>query len=84
MKSTTTTDLTLFSIRADYSGCEYGSRLIVAANDAAEAKSIALDLGDVTIKSCQSFGTSRRFAEPKIISYEIDLTPSPPHGRMHA
>ena len=70
--------LTLFSIRADYSGCEYGARLIVAANDAAEAKSIvldrsiALDRGVATIKSCQSFGTSRRFAEPKIISFEID------------
>ena len=64
--------LTLFSIRADYSGCEYGSRLIVAANDAAAAKSIVLDRGVATIKSCQSFGTSRRFAEPQIISYEID------------
>jgi len=71
--NTTNPVLTLFSVRADYVGCEYGSRLIVAANDAAEAKSIALDLrvGGM-IKSCRPFGTSQRFAKPQIISYEID------------
>lgn len=62
--------LDLFSVRADYVGCEYGSLFIVAANDAAEAEDIVraqMDWTDVKIESCHKIGTSDMYDDPMVV-----------------
>jgi hypothetical protein len=66
--------LTLFSVRADYMGCEYGSLFIVAAeiaNDAADIVRARLDRGAtdmaVTIESCDPIGTTTPFDGPMVV-----------------
>ena len=78
MKNTTTTGtLTLFSVRADYWGCEYGSLYTVAANDADEASDLVrayitrifASHGEdmqVTIEEVDAIGTLID-AEPKVL-----------------
>jgi len=66
------TVLTLFSVRADYMGCEYGSLFIVAANCEATARAIVLarieDWSyDVKIESCRPIGTTDLFDEAQVV-----------------
>ena len=69
---TTTTVLTIFSVRADYTGCEYGSLFIVAAKDASEAEDLVRArfdwTMDVTIEQCDPIGTAdSRFDDPQVV-----------------
>lgn len=70
-ENTTNPVLTLFSVRADYMGCEYGSLFIVAAKDAEEAESFVRArfdwTYDVTIERCDPIGTTDMFADPMVV-----------------
>jgi hypothetical protein len=69
-ENTTNTVLTLFSVRADYVGCEYGSLFIVAAPDASHAEDIVraqFDWCDATIERCDPIGTTDMFADPMVV-----------------
>jgi hypothetical protein len=66
--------LTLFSIRADYRGCEYGCLFIVAADGAFTATELvrnSLQRGDsdcgVEIDSCGPIGTTTIYPSPRIV-----------------
>ena len=74
MSNTTTSNLTLFSVRADFMGCDYGSLFIVAAGDESEASDLViarLDRGSaayaVEIESCNPIGTTDRFDDPMVV-----------------
>ena len=74
MSNTTTSNLTLFSVRADFMGCEYGSLFIVAANDSSEAERLVVDRLDrgsaayaVEVESCDPIGTTDRFDGPMVV-----------------
>lgn len=65
---------TLFSVRADYMGCEYGSLFIVAAeiaNDAADLVRGRIGGGEtdmaITIESCDPIGTTTQFDGPMVV-----------------
>ena len=68
---TTFAALTLFSVRADYSGCEYGSLFIVAAKDESEAGDLVharFDWPiDLTIERCDPIGTTTQFGDPQVV-----------------
>jgi len=62
--------LDLFSVRADYVGCEYGSLFIVAAPDASHAEDMVraqIDWCDAKIESCHKIGTSDMFDDPQVV-----------------
>lgn len=64
--------MTLFTVAAHYTGCEYGSLFIVAAKDASEAKDLVRAwlgrIEDVTIEQCDPIGTAdSRFNEPQVV-----------------
>ena len=66
--------LTLFSIRADYHGCEYGSLFIVAADGAFTATELVRDtlqMGEydrgVKIDSCEPIGTTTLYDAPRVV-----------------
>jgi len=66
--------LTLFSIRADYHGCEYGSLFIVAADGAFTATELvrdSLQRGDsdcgVTIDQIWTIGTTTLYDAPRVV-----------------
>lgn len=62
--------LDLFSIRADYMGCEYGSLFIVAANCEATARALVLDILDrptAVVESCRLIGTTDLFDEAQVV-----------------
>jgi hypothetical protein len=66
--------LTLFSIRADYRGCEYGSLFIVAADGAFSATELvrnSLQTGEydcgVKIDSCKPIGTTTLYDAPRVV-----------------
>ena len=66
--------LTLFSIRTDYHGCEYGSLFIVAANGAFSATELVrndLQRGEsdcgVKIDSCEPIGTTTLYDTRRIV-----------------
>ena len=68
--TTTTATLTLFSVRADFMGCEYGSLFIVAANDSIEACQVVIarvDRKSTMIESCDPIGTTDRFDGPMVV-----------------
>ncbi len=67
---TTTATLTLFSIRADFMGCEYGSLFIVAAEDESEASELVrarVDCPSTMIESCHPIGTTDLFDDPMVV-----------------
>ena len=66
--------LTLFSIRADFRGCEYGSLFIVAADGAFTATELvrdSLQFGEydreVKIQSCEPIGTTTLYDAPRVV-----------------
>lgn len=66
--------LNLFSVRADYMGCEYGSLFIVAADNPTTAQELVkarLDRGEtdmgVTIDSCERLGTTTLFDCQRVV-----------------
>jgi len=64
------TVLTLFSVRADFMGCEYGSLFIVAANCEATARALVLadiDRRTAVIESCHPIGTTDLFDEAQVV-----------------
>ena len=63
-------NLTLFSVRADFMGCEYGSLFIVAANCEATARALVLariDMPTAVIESCHPIGTTDLFDEAQVV-----------------
>ena len=67
---TTTGTLTLFSVRADFMGCEYGSLFIVAAGDESEASELVIariDRDSAKVESCDPIGTTDRFEDPMVV-----------------
>ena len=70
MSNTTTSNLTLFSVRADFMGCEYGSLFIVAAGDESEASELVIariDRDSAKVESCDPIGTTDRFEDPMVV-----------------
>ena len=66
--------LTLFSIRADFRGCEYGCLYIVAADGAFTATELvrdSLQIGEynceVKIQSCEPIGTTTLYDAPRVV-----------------
>ena len=66
--------LTLFSIRADFRGCEYGSLFIVAADGAFSATELVRDSlqtgeydREVKIDSCEPIGTTTLYDTPRVV-----------------
>jgi len=69
-ENTTNPVLTLFSVRADYVGCEYGSLFIVAANCEATARDLvlaSLDRRTAVVESCHPIGTTDLFDEAQVV-----------------
>ena len=67
--------LTLFSIRANYHGSEYGSLFIVAADGASSATELVRDslqrgcvyLHTFQIDSCEPIGTTTLYDAPRVV-----------------
>jgi len=63
--------LTLFSIRADFRGCEYGCLYIVAADGAFSATELvrdSLQIDDpIKIQSCEPIGTTTLYDAPRVV-----------------
>jgi len=66
--------LTLFSVRADFRGCEYGCLYIVATDGAFTATELVRDSHqtgeydrEVKIDSCEPIGTTTLYDAPRVV-----------------